>query len=225
MLASMFGMGGSEILLILIIALLCLGPDKLPDAATKISKGIRDLKRHGRVLQRTIEDDEHIGGAIKDLKSALRGDEIRNLRNTIMAGAEAPPPKKKRKKKVGIAGHAAIADAAGAALATPAAADPPAAADGEPVAIPASPAAPTTTAEVVAELDSPAPAKPAITLPMTAGERDDEDEAATCAADAEAEAAELAAMIRPAAGTVPKTSPTADAAPASSEPTPERKHG
>lgn len=72
----MFGMGGSEILVILIVALLFLGPDKLPDAAKQISKGIRDLKRQSRALQQTIENDEHIGGAIRDLKSALRGDEL-----------------------------------------------------------------------------------------------------------------------------------------------------
>ena len=69
-------MGGSEILVILIVALLFLGPDKLPDAAKTISKGIRDLKKQTRVLRETIENDEHIGGAIRDLKSALRGEEI-----------------------------------------------------------------------------------------------------------------------------------------------------
>ena len=69
-------MGGSEILVILIVALLFLGPDKLPDAAKTISKTVRDLKKQTRVLQETIENDEHIGGAIRDLKSALRGDEI-----------------------------------------------------------------------------------------------------------------------------------------------------
>jgi len=75
-----FGIGGSEILVILIVALLFLGPDKLPDAAKQLSKGIRDLKKQSRVLQQTIENDENIGGAIRDLKSALRGD-------------EAPPPR------------------------------------------------------------------------------------------------------------------------------------
>ena len=72
----MFGIGGSEILVILIVALLFLGPDKLPDAAKKLSKGIRDLKKQSRILQETIENDENIGGAIRDLKSALRGDEL-----------------------------------------------------------------------------------------------------------------------------------------------------
>ncbi len=72
----MFGIGGSELILILIVALIFLGPDKLPDAAKQISKGIRDLKKQSRILQETIENDEHIGGALRDLKSALRGDEI-----------------------------------------------------------------------------------------------------------------------------------------------------
>jgi len=67
MLRSMFGMGGSEILVILVIALLFLGPDKLPEVTKAISKGVRDLKKHSRVLQQTIENDENIGGAIRDL--------------------------------------------------------------------------------------------------------------------------------------------------------------
>src|SRR5689334_15762981 len=78
----MFGIGGSEIIVILIVALLFLGPDKLPDAAKTISKGIRDLKKQSRTLQQTIENDERIGGAIRDIKSALRGE-------------EAPPPRPK----------------------------------------------------------------------------------------------------------------------------------
>ena len=72
----MFGMGGTEMLVILIVALLFLGPDKLPEAAKTISKGIRDLKKQSRALQQQIENDEHIGGAIRDLKSALRGEDV-----------------------------------------------------------------------------------------------------------------------------------------------------
>lgn len=75
MLPAMFGIGGSEIIVILVVALLFLGPDKLPDAAKTISKGIRDLKKQSRALQQQIEADEKIGGAIRDLKSALRGED------------------------------------------------------------------------------------------------------------------------------------------------------
>lgn len=65
-------MGGSEIIVILVVALIFLGPDKLPGAAKSISKGIRDIKKQSRALQMQIENDEQIGGAIRDLKSALR---------------------------------------------------------------------------------------------------------------------------------------------------------
>jgi sec-independent protein translocase protein TatB len=169
----MFGMGGSEILVILVIALIFLGPDKLPDAAKTISKGIRDLKKQSRVLQQTIENDEHIGGAIRDLKSALRGDEI------------PVRPLKKPAKQL---------EAKAKAEAQP-----------EPA---------TTEATLPAPDAAEAEPRPAVTLPQTAGERDPQ-----AAADDQLE--DLAAMIKPAAGTVGRS----EAEPAPAEPAPKQKHG
>src|SRR5215475_11632838 len=113
MLRAMFGMGGTEILVILIVALIFLGPDKLTEAAKQISKGIRDIKKQSRALQQTIEDDENIGGALRDLRSALRGE-------------EPPPPKPKPPKQIeAVATPDPVAPAGAAALAAaaPAAAD------------------------------------------------------------------------------------------------------
>ena len=157
----MFGMGGSEILVILVVALLFLGPDKLPEVTKTISKGIRDLKKQSRALQQTIENDEHIGGAIRDLKSALRGDEL-----PVRPPVRTPPP------------ALAEADAKG------------------------SDAAPAAAPTVL-----PAADKPALTLPATAGEPGEPG------ADPTHSAAELAAMIRPAAGTVAKGSAKAEPPP------------
>ena len=98
----MFGIGGSEIIVILVVALLFLGPDKLPDAAKKISKGIRDIKKQSRILQQQIENDERIGGAIRDIKSALRDEP---------APAERPQIRKPVKKKKPAALPAAEGDA------------------------------------------------------------------------------------------------------------------
>jgi sec-independent protein translocase protein TatB len=111
MLQSMFGIGGSEILVILVIALLFLGPDKLPDAAKTISKGIRDLKKQSRALQNQIESDETIGGAIRDLKSALRGDEL-PVRPPVR---KEPPKLPAEATEAGVEGEADPALAAGPA--------------------------------------------------------------------------------------------------------------
>jgi sec-independent protein translocase protein TatB len=167
----MFGIGGSEIIVILVVALLFLGPDKLPDAAKTISKGIRDLKKQSRALQQQIESDEQIGGAIRDLKSALRDEP-----------APRPPPALRNPPRT-----------------------PPAALD----------AAPGPEDMPALEAGAPEEAAPAgaaaLTLPATAGEADPDVETADDSGDEG-----LAAMIKPATGTVAKGEPA--------EPT-DRKHG
>ncbi len=62
-----------EIMVILVVALLFIGPEKLPGAAKSIGKGIRQLRKHTQDLQNTVEQDETIGGAVRELKSVLRG--------------------------------------------------------------------------------------------------------------------------------------------------------
>lgn len=72
----MFGLGASELVVIAILALLIVGPDGLPNAAKSIGKGIRDLRKQKEDLQNTIEKDTQIGEAVKELRSAMRGDPL-----------------------------------------------------------------------------------------------------------------------------------------------------
>jgi len=177
----MFGMGGTEIIVILIVALLFLGPDKLPSAAKSISKGIRDIKKQSRALQQQIESDEQIGGAIRELKSALRGE-------------DAPiRPKPYVNRQLGQAVEGTAAAGATAAIADAAA---------DTTAAHAADATATVGTEAAAGGDSePAgPAAPSLTLPPTAGEADPVDAPASEGSD------DLASMIKPASGTVAKGS-------------------
>ncbi len=68
-----------ELIVILIVALLVLGPDKIPDAAKAIGKGMRELRKQTRVVQETIEQDEQLGSTVRDLKSMLRGEDPRPI--------------------------------------------------------------------------------------------------------------------------------------------------
>lgn len=50
----MFGIGWTEILVILVVALLILGPSKLPEIAKGLGRGIRDFKK----AVNSLDDDE-----------------------------------------------------------------------------------------------------------------------------------------------------------------------
>jgi sec-independent protein translocase protein TatB len=217
MLRSMFGMGGTEILVILIVALLFLGPDKLPEAAKTISKGIRDIKKQSRVLQRTIEDDEHIGGAIRDLRSALRGEDEpyrpppkppKELDSTtsatsseiVSAEPEAPRPDGLLTDAAdgtgtnnGVSGSDAPADT-GSSPST----------------------ASTDVAGTSGTAGAPAAGPPALTFPPTAGQPDEDAPPPSATADAE-----LASLVKPAPNTIAHT-PRGVSDPAQST---GRKHG
>ncbi len=60
----MFGMSFGEILVIAIIAILFIGPDKLPDAMVKIAKFFRSFKKSVHEVKDSIEQEIHL----KELK-------------------------------------------------------------------------------------------------------------------------------------------------------------
>ena len=253
MLRAMFGMGGSEILVILIVALLFLGPDKLPEAAKQISKGIRDIKKQSRVLQQTIEDDEHIGGAIRDLKSALRGEEIavRPKPKPPKQIEAAPTPDPVPVPAIGTAAAALAGISVVSEAGSPTAETDPAAADAS--AGPSQAATEATTEATTEETTeaNPAPAAgPAAhaggnsavdtafegaaaahtAIPDSAGDAPKLTLPPTAGEPGDAEgssahdAADLASLVKPAPNTVARGSVPAAPATASSDPS-EPKHG
>ena len=56
----MFGMGFTEILVIAVIAILFLGPDKLPSTMVEIAKFFRSTKRTLASMKDSIEEEMHV---------------------------------------------------------------------------------------------------------------------------------------------------------------------
>ncbi len=69
----MFGLGFGEIVIVAILALVLLGPDKLPEAAKMLGKTLQDLKKATDGLKGQLETEMY--SVEKAVKKAIDGDE------------------------------------------------------------------------------------------------------------------------------------------------------
>jgi len=71
-----FGIGTSEILIIMVIALLVLGPKEIPKIARTLGRGMRELERAKNELKSSIEFEMNEEGAKQELaKKEARNEE------------------------------------------------------------------------------------------------------------------------------------------------------
>lgn len=90
----MFGIGMPELLLILAVALIVIGPKKLPDLARSLGKAMGEFKRATNDLKESIEKDTGIDEVRKSLKDTNQ--DIRRAFNDTHQGA---PTGKSRKSE------------------------------------------------------------------------------------------------------------------------------
>ena len=88
MLRAMFGLGPWEMMMILVVALVFLGPEKLPQVAKSIGKSIRDLQRTANDFNREIVDEIHNAG---DVPEPIRPKDVGHETRPPEVLAAAPP--------------------------------------------------------------------------------------------------------------------------------------
>ena len=82
----MFGMGMPEILLILAIALIVLGPKKLPEIAKSLGRGIAEFKKATSDFKQSMEVDNDFKEA-KETLHGIKTDVEQSVRDTMAQGA------------------------------------------------------------------------------------------------------------------------------------------
>ncbi len=81
----MFGIGLPEMILILAIALIVVGPDKLPDLARSLAKGLLELKKTAEGLKASFTEE---GNPLDEIRPEIE-DAARSLKNNLLEGPEA----------------------------------------------------------------------------------------------------------------------------------------
>lgn len=72
----MFGIGFPELILILVLALIILGPRQIPELAKSLGRGIAELRRMSEDLKGSIEEDLFPENKEKEKTNSIGGPEI-----------------------------------------------------------------------------------------------------------------------------------------------------
>ncbi len=76
----MFGIGLPEFILIMALALIVVGPDKLPDLARSVAKGILELKKTANTLKESLTEN---GNPLDEIKPELE-EAARSIKDQVL---------------------------------------------------------------------------------------------------------------------------------------------
>lgn len=85
----MFGIGGSEFIIIAVVALLLFGPDKLPQFGRTVGRFLRDFKRYQDVMESTIKAEMYASESLTPKDPFKTGKDFREKVQAERAAAKA----------------------------------------------------------------------------------------------------------------------------------------
>ena len=89
----MFGIGLPEMIVILVVALIVVGPDKLPDLARSLAKGVNELRGAMNQIKESLSEETQVISSVKeDLRQTAGQMQRRLLTDDEIGGTPRRPP-------------------------------------------------------------------------------------------------------------------------------------